>query len=215
MDKAQSDEIKPTDPDMKWTGWALDSLRHLVEIDIRTKRMTERQQETTRMASESMPDFDLKQSRLSRSVRLSIAMTERIRAQYLMRKTRRKESGEQERRRQRREQAADAVVQALAVPDEIRDVERRMVRETLVEDEILDAQLDTLSPEEFVREVCRKIGRPPPSIPLPQGWDDIAETKAALTAETVERAPMEVWPRVPDKSAAGRLTLKPSKPDSS
>ena len=38
---------------------------------------------------------------------------------------------------------------------------RSMAWERLVEDEILDAQLDTLSAAEFVQEVCRKIGYPP------------------------------------------------------
>ena len=180
MDRAQSDsdEIKPTDPDMHWTGWALDALRELVESDLRTKRMTERQQDRT-PAGPDTPDFGLMQSRLSRSVRLSLAMTERIRTDYLMRKAGRVESGEQERRRQRREQAAEFVAKAVARPDEPGDVERMrsMVWEWLVEDEILDVQLDTLSPEEFLREVCRKIGRMPPSVRLPQGWDDAAEKR--------------------------------------
>ncbi|WP_186002998.1 hypothetical protein, partial [Mycobacterium sp. KBS0706] len=105
--------------------------------------------------------FDLKQSRLSRSVRLSIAMTERIRAQYLMRRGKRKDSGEQERRRQRRQQAADTVAKAIAQPEDV-EYMRNWVWEHLVEDEILDEQLDTLSPEDFMREVCRKIGRSPP-----------------------------------------------------
>ena len=102
MDRTQSDsdEIKPTDPDMHWTGWALDALRELVQSDLRTKRMIERQQDRT-PAGPDTPDFGLTQSRLSRSVRLSLAMTERIRTDYLMRREKRKASGEQERRRQR------------------------------------------------------------------------------------------------------------------
>ncbi|MGO1077166.1 hypothetical protein [Inquilinus sp. CA228] len=212
MDMAQSDsdEIRPTDPDMKWTGWALDSLRYVVELDIRTKRMTAQEQSQILRGAE-MPDYPLMQSRLSRSVRLSIAMTERIRAGYLMRRAKRTESGEQERRRQWRERAADAVVEALAVPDEAGDVERvrSMVWESLVEDEILDVQLDTLSPEEFLREVCRKIGRMPPSIRLPQGWDNVA------AAEAVDAVPEESWPRAPDEPVAGRPMPKPPKPDSS
>src|SRR3954469_15151919 len=145
MDTAQSDsdEIKPTDPDMHWTGWALDALRELVQSDLRTKRMIEQQHDRT-PAGPDTPDFGLTQSRLSRSVRLSLAMTERIRTDYLMRKTERKASGEQERRRQRREQAAEAVVQAVTKPDDTDDVERvrKLVRERLVEDEILDVQID-------------------------------------------------------------------------
>ena len=125
MDMAQSDsdEVKPTDPDMKWTGWALDKLRELVDLDISTKRAIAREQSQILRGSE-MPDYALMQSRLSRSVRLSIAMTERIRADYLMRKDKRKESGEQERRRQRRQQAAESVAEAVGQPDEAGDVER-------------------------------------------------------------------------------------------
>jgi hypothetical protein len=104
MNEAQSDsgEIKPTDPDLHWTGWALDTLREVVAIDMQSKRSTATRQMATPLTPET-PDFPLMQSRLSRSVRLSIAMTERIRADYLMRKEERTESGEQERRRQRRD----------------------------------------------------------------------------------------------------------------
>jgi len=94
---------------------------------------------------------------------------------------------------------------------------RSMVRETLAEDEILDVQIDMLSPEDFVRAVCRKIGRPPDPAWLPQGWDDGAEATAveAPPAETVEGTSAESWPRAPDESAAGWALPKPWKPDSS
>ena len=203
---------------MRWTEWALGMLREAVEIDIGAKRMTAQHQSQSPAGPEA-PEYALMQSRLSRSVRLSIAMTERIRADYLRRKAERQESGEQERRRQRREQAADAVAEAVAKPGEVEDAEcvRSMVREKLVEDEVLDVQLDTLSPEQFVREVCRKIGRPPDPAWLPQGWDDGAEATAveAPPAETVEGTSAESWPRAPDESAAGWALPKPWKPDSS
>ncbi|MGF6232437.1 hypothetical protein QFZ27_006392 [Inquilinus ginsengisoli] len=215
MPQSDSDEIKATDPDMHWTGWALDALRELVQSDLRTKRMIERQQDRT-PAGPDTPDFGLTQSRLSRSVRLSLAMTERIRTDYLMRKTERKASGEQERRRQRREQAAEAVVQAVTQPEDIDDIEhmRKLVRETLVEDEILDVQIDTLSPEAFLQAVCRKIGRPPHPIRSPHDSDDVAETEAEST-EADDREPAEGWPHPPDESGAGRPTPKPAEPDSS
>ncbi|MBW8727256.1 MAG: hypothetical protein JF625_19175 [Inquilinus limosus] len=218
MDKAQSGpgEIKPTDPDMHWTGWALDRLREIVDIDISTKRMTAREQDRILRGAE-MPDYPLMQSRLSRSVRLSIAMTERIRADHLMRKAKRKESGEQERHRQRREQATESVVEAVARPDEAGDVERirSLVRETLVEDEILDVRIDLLSQEDFVREVCRKIGYPPDPSWLPQGWDVVeARTIDAPPAEIAGRASAG-WPRSSHQSAAGRPLAAPLKPDSS
>jgi hypothetical protein len=87
------------------------------------------------------------------------------------------------------------------------------VREKLVDDEILDEQLDTLSPDEFVQAVCRKIGRPPPSIPLPRVWDDTAEATDAPLAETY--APAEAWSRPMDESTTGRPLRTPWKPDSS
>ncbi|MFE0757720.1 hypothetical protein ACFW16_27415 [Inquilinus sp. NPDC058860] len=219
MAQSDSDEIRPTDPDMKWTGWALDRLRDIVELDITTKRATVREQSQILRGSE-MPDYPLMQSRLSRSVRLSLAMTERIRADYLMRKAGRVESGEQERRRRRREQAAESVAEAVAQPDDAGDVERvrSMVWESLVEDEILDAQLDTLSPEEFLREVCRKIGRMPPSASPPQGWDegdiiDLPGTSVEFVAAA--SLPGDGWAEPPDESGDGRPPTRLPKPDSS
>ena len=227
MSSPQSDfdEIRPTDPDMKWTGWALDMLRSMIEVDDRTKRMLVRQQEQSPRGADA-PDYALMQSRLSRSMRLSIAMTERIRVDFGMRKKKRKDSGEEERHRQRREQATEAVVEAAAAPDVAEDVEhvRATVRETLVEDEILDAQLDSLSPEEFVREVCRKIGRPPNPGWLPRGWADVADTDPdpadtmpGGSTESVAASPPAAagWARPPDESDAGRPMPKPSIPDSS
>ncbi|MGK9237032.1 hypothetical protein KXS07_18300, partial [Inquilinus limosus] len=176
MDMAQSDgeagESRPSDPDLNWTGWALDKLREVVEIDIRCKRLTERQQQATLAGPETPPDFPLMQSRLSRSIRLSIAMAERIRGEYLHRRAEATESGAQERRRRRREQAAKAVVEAVAAAEaadlaaageavDPKETERlrEQVWERLTEDEVLDVQLDTLSAGEFVREVCRWLGR--------------------------------------------------------
>lgn len=220
MDMAQTDsradEARPTDPDLHWTGWALDTLREVVEIDMRSKRMTAQQQAATPAGPETPPDFGLMQSRLSRSVRLSIAMTERIRADYLMRKAERESSGEQERRRQRREQAVDSAVKAAAEPSEAEDAERvrSLVWETLTEDEVLDVQLDTLSPDEFVREVCRKIGLPPDPTWLPPARGDEAVTVDAV-ADTTERAPAKGWPRPMDDTGAGLPPPRPSTPDSS
>jgi hypothetical protein len=217
MDMAPSDPIKPTDPDMLWTGWALRLVREAAEMDMRIKRMTERQQE--RASVDSPLDFGLIQSRLSRSLRLSIAMAERIRTDYLLRRGEREASGEQARRRQKREQVADTVAKAAAKPEEGWTVEhlRSVVREKLVEDEILDAQLDSLSPEEFVQAVCRKIGRPPPSIPLPQGCGEgeAATVPKSETTEPADREPAQDWSVEPDVLDTGRPAPKPSTPDSS
>jgi hypothetical protein len=213
---SQADEARPTDPDLHWTGWALGLLREAVEIDMRAKRMLAQQQAATPAGPETPPDFGLIQSRLSRSVRLSIAMTERIRADYLMRKAEREGSGEQQRRRQRRETAVEAAVTAIAASGEGQDVEhvRAVVWEALVEDEILDLRLDTLSDEAFVREVYRKIGRPPdPAWRPPHGGDEAITV--AVAPETAEPASTVGWAPVPDKTAAGQPLPAPSKPDSS
>jgi hypothetical protein len=219
MDMAQtsSEPTRPTDPDMLWTVWALHLVREAAEMDMRVKRMTERQQE--RASSDSPLDFGLIQSRLSRSLRLSVAMAERIRTDYLLRRGEREASGEQQRRRQKREQVADTVAKAAAKPEEGWTVEhlRTVVRETLVEDEILDAQLDTLSPEEFVQAVCRKIGRPPPGIPLPRGCGEDAETATAdgAPAEAADHEPAEDRSVEPGDVPAGRPVPRPWQPDSS
>ncbi|WP_395673946.1 hypothetical protein [Inquilinus sp.] len=218
--QTSSEPIRPTDPDMLWTGWALHLVREAAEMDMRIKRMTERQQE--RASPDSPLDFGLIQSRLSRSLRMSVAMAERIRTDYLLRRGEREASGEQQRRRQKREQVADTVVKATATPLDGEGAEhlRAVVWEKLVEDEILDARLDSLSPAELVQVVCRKIGRPPPEIPLPQGCDEGAETEAgdvppAEAAEAADHEPTEGSPQVPDDVTAGRLPSEPSKPDSS
>ncbi|WP_395680473.1 hypothetical protein [Inquilinus sp.] len=217
MDMAQSEPIKPTDPDMLWTGWALHLVREAAEMDMRIKRMTERQQE--RASVDSPLDFGLIQSRLSRSLRMSVAMAERIRTDYLLRRGEREASGEQQRRRQKREQVADTVVKATATPLDGEGAEhlRAVVWEKLVEDEILDARLDSLSPAELVQAVCRKIGRPPPEIPLPQGCDD-GEAVAAVPSETAGGADREAaqdWSVEPDVLDTGRPMPKPFTPDSS
>jgi hypothetical protein len=215
MDMAQSDsgEIKPADPDLHWTGWALDTLREVVAIDMHSKRSTATRQMATPLTPET-PDFPLMQSRLSRSVRLSIAMTERIRADYLMRKEERTESGEQERRRRLRDEVAEAAVRAVAAPDKDWDADcvRSQVRERLTEDEILDVQLDTLSPEEFLREVCRKIGRPPPSIPLPPGLKGSEDRHDGVVLHPDAR---NRWAEPPEELDDGPPPSRLPQPDSS
>jgi hypothetical protein len=219
MDMAQSDPTRPSDPDMHWTGWALHTLRQTVEYDMRCKGLTEQQQRASLLESKASPDFGLIQARLSRSVRLSIAMAERIRTGFIKRRDERRESGEEQRRGQRRERAAGMVAEAASRPEEGLDAERMrsLAWETLVEDEVLDAQLDTLSAAEFVQAVCRKIGHPPDPIRLPQGWDEDVEVTAAPPPETeaADRESMDDWSVEPDESDAGRAVPEPRKPDSS
>ncbi|MGK9235162.1 hypothetical protein KXS07_26115, partial [Inquilinus limosus] len=134
--------------------------------------------------------------------------------------------GAQERRRRRREQAAKAVVEAVAAAEaadlaaageavDPKETERlrEQVWERLTEDEVLDVQLDTLSAGEFVREVCRWLGRRLDPSRLPQGWDDVlgADDNAGSTGDGTDVAAMATevgdgWPEPPDA---------PAKPDSS
>ncbi|WP_225771019.1 hypothetical protein [Inquilinus sp. Marseille-Q2685] len=223
MDELPSEPTRPTDPDMNWTGWALRLLREAAEIDMRCKRMTERQQERAHLDPEASPDFGPVQARLTRSVRLTVALTERIRTGFIKRRDERKESGEEGRRRERRERAA-GMVAAASRPEEGLDAEcmRSTAWEALVEDEILDAQLDTLSAAEFVQAVCRKIGYPPDPIRLPRSWDEILDPPAAPPATTPraeteagDRETAEDWSAGPDESGTGRPAPEPAKPDSS
>ncbi|WP_155888500.1 hypothetical protein [Inquilinus limosus] len=239
MNMAQTDgeagESRRPDPDLNWTGWALEKLREVVEIDIRSKRLTERQQQATPAGPQEPPDFPLMQSRLSRSIRLLIAMAERVRGDYLHRRAEGEESGALERRRRRREQAVQAVVEAVAAaeaadlaaageavdPQETERL-REQVWERLTEDEVLDVQLDTLSAGEFVREVCRWLGRRLDPSRLPQGWDDVlgANDNAGSAGEGTDAAVVASdagngWSEQPDAPGDGRPSPSLPKLDSS
>ncbi len=164
-------------------------------------------------------------------------MAERIRGDYLHRRAEGEESGALERRRRRREQAAKAVVEAVAAAEaadlaaagetvDPKETERlrEQVWERLTEDEVLDVQLDTLSAAEFVREVCRWLGRRLDPSRLPQGWDDIAKANdnasgsppdadtdvTAVNADTGDGSPEQ-----PDEFDDVRPPPVPAKLDSS
>jgi hypothetical protein len=89
--------------------WALGTLREVVAVDLRTAHRIERQHEATPIEPTS-PDFALMQSRIARSIRLCIAMTERIREAH---KNRRDETPEEKQARlqRRRAQIVRAVVE--------------------------------------------------------------------------------------------------------
>ncbi len=117
----------------------------------------------------------------------------------MTRRDERKASARKQRRRQRRERAAQMVGEATAQPERGVDAEcmRAMAWESLVEDEMLDAQLDTLSAEEFVRAVCRKIGHPP--VRLPQSWDEGCrdDARPAEETEAADRESTDDWSAEP------------------
>ncbi|WP_034851392.1 hypothetical protein, partial [Inquilinus limosus] len=92
------------------------------------------------------------------------------------------------------------------------------------EDEVLDVQLDTLSAGEFVREVCRWLGRRLDPSRLPQGWDDVAKANdnasgsppdAGTDITAVNPDTGHGWPEPPDESDDGRPPSGPRKLDSS
>jgi hypothetical protein len=228
MDTAPIDatpaETPPVDPDREWTVWALGTLRELVDIDMRTARRLEGQHIVAGNRFEPpVIDFALAQARIARAVRLTIAMTERIREAYRARKDAAEKAAAevQERRQRRRAQVARAVVEALGLERSNGAAANAKAgatpRESLTETEVLDVELDTLPIDEIVRRICRRRGLKPGR--LPQGWDDaVAEDEAAEPlAETPDEALTDPPPEAPEPSAdaeeAGRPARKP--PDSS
>ncbi|MDR6293377.1 hypothetical protein E9232_005928 [Inquilinus ginsengisoli] len=164
-----------------------------------------------------MIDFALSQARIARAVRLTIAMTERIREAYRTRKDAAEKAAAevQERRQRRRAQVVRAVAEALQAGKPARAGAKADAapRESLTETEVPDVELDTLPIDEIVRRICRRLGREPGR--LPQGWDDvIAEDEVA---ESPDDALTDPPPEAPEPSAGrdgtGRPTRKP--PDSS
>ena len=229
MDKAPSDseatEIQPVDPDREWTGWALGTLRELVDIGMRTARRIEIQQMATPI-SPPPPDFALMQARIARAVRLSIAMTERIREAYRARKDAAETAAVElrERRRRRRAQVARAVVAAIesaedsaagAAPDASLQAK---VWESLTEAEMPDVELDTLPVDEIVRRICRRLGRSPDPALLPWAWDDAGgdhEAPEVLDEPSGEDAEAAVADPPSRTNRPGRPSAKPPKTDSS
>ena len=228
MDNTPSDpsETRPTDPDLKWTGWALDMLRDMIEIDCRTKRMTALQQGQI-LAGPDAPDYALMQSRIARSIRLCVAMTERIREAYRARKAAAEKAAAeiQERRQRRRAQVARAVAEALGPERPAGDGAKGVgglaaePRESLTETEVPDVELDTLPIDEIVLRISRRLGREPGR--LPQGWDDVVardeaaepldETLSETLSETLADPPSEA----PEPGEAAPPGRKPPQSDTS
>ncbi|MDR6292095.1 hypothetical protein E9232_004633 [Inquilinus ginsengisoli] len=230
MDKAPSDseatEIQPVDPDREWTGWALGTLRELVDIDMRTARRIEVQQMATPIVPPP-PDFALMQARIARAVRLSIAMTERIREAYRARKDEREKAAValRERRQRRRAQVARAVVAAVGGEASADAGLQAKLRESLTEAETPDVELDTLPVDEIVRRICRRLGRSPDPALLPWAWDDadgdeeapeVLDEPSDGDVEAAGEPPAgDGRPSRPDRPAGGRPPARPRKPDSS
>jgi hypothetical protein len=219
MDNAPIDaapaETQPVDPDREWTVWALGTLRELVDIDMRTARRLEGQHIVAGNRFEPpVIDFALSQARIARAVRLTIAMTERIREAYRARKDAAEKAAAeiQECRQRRRAQVARAVAAALGPERPDGAKADAAPRESLTETEVPDVELDTLPIDEIVRRICRRLGREPHR--LPQGWDDaVAEDDAAEPLPEALDEPLTDPP--PEAPEPGDPAPPARKPDSS
>ncbi|HEY9346643.1 MAG TPA: hypothetical protein VIQ53_15100 [Inquilinus sp.] len=204
-------EDGPVDPDLAWTRWALGSLGELVEIGLRSARLTATEQLATPI-TRTKPDFALAQVRLARSVRLSIAMSQRVRENYQDRKAGKPEPTPAE---ETAEAAPAEVAPAEAAPAAgPKDGEPRTEpRESLTESECLEILLEPVEEAEERRDLDAAL--------LPRDWDGAAaeapDRLPDTPAETVPAASRAEpdWPRAPDASNTGRPMPKPWTPDTS
>jgi hypothetical protein len=207
----ESEQDRPVDPDLAWTLWALRSLAEVVDINLSTARMTAMQQQATPVAPVPPPDFALMQARIARSVRLTIAMSGRIRDAYQDRI-----AGKAP---ERAPAAADKTVPAEeAVPaaaPEPAEPRRTEPRESLTESE---------APEEFetLADADEAEERPDrdPDASGPRDWDGDAAVEAADAlpnpADTIAASRPEDGRNCPsDEPETGRSGPEPSRPDTS
>ena len=209
-------EDGPVDPDLAWTRWALGSLGELVEIGLRSARMTATEQMATPIGR-TKPDFALAQVRLARSVRLSIAMSQRVRENYQDRKDGKVEPTPAEEAVTEAAAAEAAPAEAAPTADP-KDGEPRMERrESLTESERLEVLLDPVEEAEERRDLDSAL--------LPRDWDGAAAAEASdrlpddhgpgNPAEAAAAQPKPDWPRPSDASDTGRPMPILPKPDSS
>ncbi|WP_429226711.1 hypothetical protein [Inquilinus ginsengisoli] len=208
----------PVDPDLAWTRWALGSLGELVEIGLRSARMTATEQMATPI-TRTKPDFALAQVRLARSVRLSIAMSQRVREKnYQDRKAGKTEPMPAEGATASEAAAAEAAPAEAAPEAGPKDSEPRTERhESLTESERLETELEPAEEAEERRDLDPAL--------LPHDWDGATAAEASdclpedlwsdTPAETAAARPEPDWPHPSDTSDTGRPTPKPWKPDSS
>jgi hypothetical protein len=224
MEMAPSDPETPVDMDLAWTQWALGSLAELVDIHLRTARMTAAEQSATPILRPK-PDFALAQIRLARSVRLSIAMSQRVRETYQDRKAGKGAVPE-------RTPAEEAVAEAAAAAAEVatakaapaagpKDGEPRAEpRESLTESECLEDEPEPGEEAEDRRDLDAALlprerngaavaSEPPDRLPPDRLADDLSEVAP------VAARPGPDWPRPSDEPGTGRPMPTLPKPDSS
>ena len=206
-----TDEAPPVDGDLSWAQWALRSLAEVVDLHLRTARITATHQMASPVAMSPMPDYALMQVRLARSIRLSIAMSGRIR------------DGHQE-RKAAKAAAAAAPVDVAAAPEATPDPAESAVaepRETLAEaetpefedlateesEEAFDREPD-LEPRDWNGIAAVETFEPHEASEVGGAWDDLPEP-----ADPVQPAEDRTYP--PDEPADGRPSREPPKRDSS
>jgi hypothetical protein len=206
----------PVDPDLAWTRWALGSLGELVEIGLRSARMTATEQMATPI-TRTKPDFALAQIRLARSVRLSIAMSQRVRENYQDRKDGKAEPTPAEEAVASEVAAAEAASAEAAPAAEPKAGEPRTeARESLTESERLETELEPAEEAEERRDLDPAL--------LPRDWDGAAaeasdrllpDHASNVPAEAAAARPEPDWRRAPDESDTDRPVPALPKPDSS
>jgi len=185
----------PIDPERAFVVWALDALRELVAVGIRTAHRTENQHivASARLQPKDT-DFALMQERTARSVRLSIAMAERMRDTYLSRKPKSEQAARVLHRRlqARREvvaRAATAAIEAAPTADaESVENQTALLRERLTEREFED-ELDGLPVRDVLIRIHHLLGLEPDQTNWPKHWPDEACTAEGLEAGTGNAGP--------------------------
>jgi hypothetical protein len=199
----------PHDPERAFVVWALDALRELVAVGIRTAHRTENQHilASTRLQPKDT-DFALMQERTARSVRLSIAMASRMRDTYLQRKpeSERKARVVHRRLQARREvvaRVATAAIEADPSAEATKDL-AALLRERLTEREFED-ELDGLPVREVLVRIHHLLGLEPDQTNWPKHWpdepDDAEEPEAGIgdgdlspDIEDIEVGPIDPGP---------------------
>ena len=186
----------PIDPERAFVVWALDALRELVAVGIRTAHRTENQHivASARLQPKDT-DFALMQERTARSVRLSIAMAARMRDTYLQRKPRSEQAARVLHRRlqARREvvaRAATAAIEAAPTAGDAETVENltALLRERLTEREFED-ELDGLPVRDVLIRIHHLLGLEPDQTDWPKHWPDEPDDAKGLEAGTGDAGP--------------------------
>jgi len=186
----------PIDPERAFVVWALDALRELVAVGIRTAHRTENQHivASARLQPKDT-DFALMQERTARSVRLSIAMAARMRDTYLQRKPKSEQAARVLHRRlqARREAVARIAKAAIEADPSAGDAETTenltaLLRERLTEREFED-ELDGLPVRDVLIRIHHLLGIEPDQTNWPKHWPNEADDAEGLEEGSGDAGP--------------------------